>query len=114
MDNDILRTILDRLDGLTEGRDESRKRFDEMDERFGKRFDFVDASLETLAKHLALTNNALDAHRRETTSHRQETLMGFERVERRLGNVETRVESIETELQDFRGEFERRIAPLER
>lgn len=44
----------------------------------------------------------------------------FDRVERRLGNVEarmegveTRIEGVETELRLFRGEFERRIAPLE-
>ena len=51
---------------------------------------------------------------------RSEMRTGFNRVERRLGNLETRVENVETELQSvqtdlraFRGEFERRIAPLE-
>ena len=58
--------------------------------------------------------------RSETTSLRTEMRAGFGRFDRRLGNLETRVESLETEvhemkvdLRDFRGEFERRIAPLE-
>jgi hypothetical protein len=52
---------------------------------------------------------------------RNEMRTGFDRVDRRFGNLETRVESLETEVQtvkvdlrSFRGEFERRIAPLER
>ncbi len=58
--------------------------------------------------------------RSETTSLRTEMRAGFDRFDRGLGNLETRVESLETEvhemkvdLRDFRGEFERRIAPLE-
>jgi len=53
-------------------------------------------------------------HRKETTEHCIETRAGFERVERRLGNLQTRVESLETNVRDFRIDFERRIAPLER
>jgi hypothetical protein len=61
------------------------------------------------------------ATRADTSELRNEMRAGFGRVERRLGNVEIRVENIETELRvvqtdlrSFRGEFERRIAPLER
>lgn len=69
------------------------------------------------------------AHRVETAKQnadlrselRTEMHSGFNRVERRLGNLETRVENIETnvavlgaDLRSFRGEFERRITPLER
>jgi hypothetical protein len=46
--------------------------------------------------------------------------VGFDRVDRRFGNLENRIESLETEVQtvkidlrSFRGEFERRITPLE-
>jgi hypothetical protein len=52
--------------------------------------------------------------RSETAELRKEMRAGFTRVDRRLGNLETRVERVETELHSFRGEFERRIAPLER
>jgi hypothetical protein len=51
---------------------------------------------------------------------RQEMRSGFDRVDRRLGHLENRIENLEagvsgvgSELRDFRGEFERRIAPLE-
>lgn len=68
------------------------------------------------------------ANRNETAELRSEMRAGFARVERRLGNVEVRVETLETELRSvetglrslgtevrsFRGEFERRISPLER
>jgi hypothetical protein len=54
------------------------------------------------------------ANRNETSELRSEMRAGFGRVERRLGNIEVRVETVETELRSFRGEFERRIAPLER
>jgi hypothetical protein len=54
------------------------------------------------------------ANRNETTGLRNEMRCGFNRVERRLGNLENRVEGLETDLRSFRGEFERRIAPLER
>ena len=61
------------------------------------------------------------ASRADNSELRNEVRAGFGRVERRLGNLEVRVESVETELQmvktdlrSFRGEFERRIAPLER
>ncbi len=61
------------------------------------------------------------ANRTETSELRNEMRAGFGRVERRLGNLEIRVEGVETELKmvqtdlrSFRGEFERRIAPLER
>ena len=52
--------------------------------------------------------------RGEIGSLRTEVRSGFARVDRRLGNLETGVENIETDLRSFRGEFERRIAPLER
>ena len=61
------------------------------------------------------------ANRNDTSELRDEMRAGFGRVERRLGNLEIRVENVETELRvvqsdlrSFRGEFERRIAPLER
>ena len=68
------------------------------------------------------------ANRIDTSELRDEMRAGFGRVERRLGNLEVRVENVETELRivqtnlrtvqtdltSFRGEFERRIAPLER
>jgi predicted nucleic acid-binding Zn-ribbon protein len=61
------------------------------------------------------------ANRNDTSELRGEMRAGFGRVERRLGNLEIRVENVETELRvvqtdlrSFRGEFERRIAPLER
>jgi septal ring factor EnvC (AmiA/AmiB activator) len=82
------------------------------------------------------------ANRIDTAELRSEMRAGFDRVERRLGHVEVRVEtvetdlrsletevrsigtglrsletgvrSLETELRSFRGEFERRIVPLER
>lgn len=53
-------------------------------------------------------------HGVELRDHRRETATGFDRVDRRFGRLETHVEMIETELRDFRAEFERRIAPLER
>jgi hypothetical protein len=54
------------------------------------------------------------ANRNETSELRSEMRSGFGRVERRLGNIEVRVETVETDLRSFRGEFERRIVPLER
>jgi predicted nucleic acid-binding Zn-ribbon protein len=61
------------------------------------------------------------ANRNDTSELRDEMRAGFGRVERRLGNLEIRVENVETELRvvqsdlrSFRGEFELRIAPLER
>jgi hypothetical protein len=61
------------------------------------------------------------ANRTETSELRSEMRAGFGRVERRLGNIEfrvetieVRVEAVETELRTFHGEFDRRIAPLER
>ncbi len=79
------------------------------------------------------------AHRVETAKQnvdlRTEMHSGFNRIDHRLGSLETRVENIETrvenietrventetnvvslgaELRSFRGEFERRITPLER
>jgi hypothetical protein len=67
------------------------------------------------------TSSLRNEFRNETSSLRNEMRSGFGRVERRLGNLEGRVENIETELRvvqtdlrSFRGEFERRIAPLER
>jgi hypothetical protein len=52
--------------------------------------------------------------RNEFSGLRAEMRSGFHRVDYRLGNLENRVENIETDLRSFRGEFERRIAPLER
>jgi hypothetical protein len=54
------------------------------------------------------------ANRSETADLRNEMRAGFNRVEHRLGILEIRVENVKTELRDFRGEFERRIALLER
>jgi hypothetical protein len=54
------------------------------------------------------------ANRNEASELRSEMRAGFGRVGRRLGAIEVRVEIIQTELRSFRGEFERRIAPLER
>jgi len=67
------------------------------------------------------------ANRTDTSELRNEMRSGFGRVERRLGNLQIRVENVEielrivqtdlrtvqTDLRSFRGEFERRIAPLE-
>jgi hypothetical protein len=53
------------------------------------------------------------ANRTDSAELRKEVRSGFDRVDRRLGHLEIRVEGMETELRDFRGEFERRIAPLE-
>jgi predicted nucleic acid-binding Zn-ribbon protein len=59
------------------------------------------------------------ANRADTAELRDEVRSGFGRVERRLGNLENRVENLEdrvtglgNEIHAFRGEFERRIAPL--
>ena len=52
--------------------------------------------------------------RSEPAQLRKEVRAGFTRVDRRLGNLETRVEPVETELRSFRGEFELRVALLER
>jgi hypothetical protein len=71
---------------------------------------------DTRALDAKVTSLSVDvaANRAETTELRMEMRGGFNRVDRRLGNLETRVEGVETELRLFRGEFERRIAPLER
>jgi predicted nucleic acid-binding Zn-ribbon protein len=62
-----------------------------------------------------------DEFRGEFSDVRKEMRAGFNRVDHRLGNLETRVEHLETDVHDvkidlreFRTEFERRIAPLER
>jgi hypothetical protein len=70
--------------------------------------------LDVISVEVAATRTELcDEFRREIGGLRNETRRGFERVDHRLGNLEIRVENVETELRDFRGEFERRIAPLE-
>ena len=72
---------------------------------------------EALAKILQLLDVIaveVAASRTDTSELRDELRAGFSRVERRLGNIEIRVETLETDLRSFRGEFERRIAPLER
>ena len=63
--------------------------------------------LDVLAEYAAELSGKLDEHRRETA-------MGFDRVDRRFGRLETRVEVIENDLLEFRAEFEKRVAPLER
>ena len=80
------------------------------------------AELRSETSSLRSETSSLRAElRNETSSIREEMRSGFARVERRLGNLEIRVEDLETgvgtvttELRAFRGEFERRIAPLER
>ncbi len=70
--------------------------------------------LDTLAVEVAAGRNDTRGLDAKVTSLDAKVTSGFERVERRLGHLETRVEEIETDLRAFRGEFERRIAPLER
>jgi len=91
--------------------------------------------LDVISVEVAANRGETSSLRNETSSLRDEMRAGFGRVERRLGNLEIRVESVETELRvvhtdlravesrlgmvesdlgSFRGEFERRIAPLER
>ena len=70
--------------------------------------------LDTLAVEVAAGRNDTRGLDAKVTSLDAKVTSGFERVERRLGHLETRVEEIETDLRSFRGEFERRIAPLER
>lgn len=78
---------------------------------------------ETAALAREVTNYRKDTIdlRKEIVEHRRETALGFERVGRHSGRLETRIESLETgvaslhaEVRNFRGEFERRVAPLER
>jgi archaellum component FlaC len=66
--------------------------------------------LDVISVEVVTTKNELRA---EMSELRDEVRVGFNRVDRRLGRLETRVEHIETDLGSFRGEFERRIAPLE-
>jgi archaellum component FlaC len=78
--------------------------------------------LDVISVEVVTTKNELRAEiagakyelRAEMSELRDEVRVGFNRVDRRLGRLETRVEHIETDLGSFRGEFERRIAPLER
>jgi len=85
--------------------------------------------LDVISVEVAATRTELRAEfrseigglRNEIGGLRNEMRTGFDSVDRRLGNLETRVENLETEVQgvkvdlrSFRGEFERRVAPLER
>jgi hypothetical protein len=84
--------------------------------------------LDVISVEVAANRQEISANCHETAELRAEMRTGFGRVERRLGNIEVRVETIErrveaiegqveavgTELRSFRGEFERRISPLER
>jgi hypothetical protein len=67
--------------------------------------------VDTLSVELASMRNEV---RGEFSELRTEVRTGFQRVDRGLGNLENRVENLETDLRSFRGEFERRIEPLER
>ena len=69
--------------------------------------------LDVISVEVAANCGEISGLRSDTDTLRSEMRVGFNRVERRLGNLEIRVENVETELRDFRGEFERRIAPLE-
>jgi predicted RNase H-like nuclease (RuvC/YqgF family) len=94
-----------------------------------------DATAAKVLQLLDVISVEVAANRNETSELRTEMRAGFSGVERRLGNLEVRVEtvgtkvqsletgvrsletgvrSLETELRSFRGEFERRIVPLER
>jgi len=68
----------------------------------------------TILQLLDVISVEVAANRNETSELRSEMRLGFGRVERRLGNIEFRVETVETDIRSFRGEFERRVAPLER
>jgi hypothetical protein len=71
--------------------------------------------LDVISVEVAATRNELrNEFRNEISGLRTEVRTGFDRVDRRLGNLESRVENVEADLRSFRGEFERRIAPLER
>ena len=72
-----------------------------------------DEARATILQILDVISVEVAANRNETSELRSEMRAGFGRVERRLG-IEGRVETVETELRLFRGDFERRIAPLER
>jgi len=73
-----------------------------------------DEAKAKILQRLDVISVEVAANRNETSELRSEMRAGFGRVERRLGNIEVRVETVETELRSFRGEFERRIVPLER
>ena len=91
-----------------------------------------DAAQEKILRLLDVISVEVAANRNETAelrteirheagAFRKEMRTGFQQVDRRLGNLETRVENLEAEVQTvkvdlrlFRGEFDRRIAPLER
>jgi archaellum component FlaC len=78
--------------------------------------------LDVISVEVVTTKNELRAEiagskdelRGELSELRAEVRVGFNRVDRRLGRLETRVERVDNDLASFRGEFERRIAPLER
>jgi len=77
--------------------------------------------LDVLAIEVAEGRREFVGFRADMNEFCAETGANFNRIDRRLGNIETRVENIETKVEDlgsglrsFRGDFERRIAPLER
>ena len=94
-----------------------------------------DATTIKVLRLLDVITVEVATNRNETSGLRSEMRAEFARVDRRLGNIEVRVEtvetrlqsletrlrsvetgvrSVETELHSFRGEFERRVSPLER
>jgi hypothetical protein len=97
-----------------------------------KIFQLLDViAVEVAAHRVETAKQGVDLRaelRGEVSELRTEMHAGFNRVDHRLGNVETRVENIETrvenietnvaglgaDLRSFRGEFERRVSPLER
>jgi hypothetical protein len=87
---------------------------DETQNKVLKLLDVISVEVAATRQDTAANSREIVAMRQETADLRTEMRAGFGRVERRLGHIEVRVETVETELRSFRGEFERRIAPLER
>ena len=94
---------------------------DETQHKILQLLDVISVEVAATRQETAANSRAIVSMRDETGELRTEMRSGFARVDRRLGNVETRLERVETEsaatradLRDFRQEFERRVAPLER
>lgn len=87
---------------------------DETQNKVLQLLDVISVEVAATRQETAANSEAIVAMREETAELGTEMRAGFGRVERRLGHIEVRVETVETELRSFRGEFERRVAALER